>query len=452
MEILQTIWNALTTENAMLITILSIPLTFIEISVTILLSTAIINITPSRKQKLIAILILSLTGIITNLFIPSPFNTFINILVFPITIMFTFKVNFLKSLIAEIIPYIFTFIILYILMNIYSAISKLSITQFSCIPLCKIIFSLITYILIYLLYKICKKFNFNITFLDKMKLSNNIILIINFVIAIIAISINLYTYIIYSKTVSNSIFLFSIISLIIYFAVSLFSLSRTTKLEETTRDLEGEKLVNKSLTILHDNIRAFKHDFGNIVQAIGGYVTTNDLDGLKKYYSQLFDDCQRVNNLTTLSPEVINNPAIYSLLASKYHKADELGIKIDLKVFVDLNTLKIKVYELTRILGILLDNAIEATMECDNKFIDLEIIKDEAHRRNSIIIKNTYLDKDVNIDRIFEKSYSTKPNNTGLGLWEVRQILKKNNNLDLFTTKNDEFFIQQFEIYFKPIK
>ena len=91
-------------------------------------------------------------------------------------------------------------------------------------------------------------------------------------------------------------------------------------------------------------------------------------------------------------------------------------------------------------------------MECDNKFIDLEIIKDEAHRRNAIIIKNTYLDKDVNIDRIFEKSYSTKPNNTGLGLWEVRQILKKNNNLDLFTTKNDKFFIQQFEIYFKPIK
>ena len=91
-------------------------------------------------------------------------------------------------------------------------------------------------------------------------------------------------------------------------------------------------------------------------------------------------------------------------------------------------------------------------MECYNKFIDLEIIKYEAHSRNAIIIKNTYLDKDVNIDRIFEKSYSTKPNNTGLGLWEVRQILKKNNNLDLFTTKNDKFFIQQFEIYFKPIK
>ena len=32
------------------------------------------------------------------------------------------------------------------------------------------------------------------------------------------------------------------------------------------------------------------------------------------------------------------------------------------------------------------------------------------------------------LDKIYEKGYSSKPNNTGLGLWEVRQIMKKNNN------------------------
>lgn len=448
MEILQTIWNALTTENEMLLTILSIPLTFIEISVTILLSTAIINITPSRKQKLTAILILSLTGIITNLFVPSPFNTFINILVFPITIMFTFRVNFLKAIIAEIIPYVVSFLLTYPLLAIYTNLFNITIPTANSTPIYRLTFSLLVQFITFIIAVLLKKFNININIIDDMRRKNKSILLFNFIFGIVIIFIQLYIF----NFLPIHIAIICSLSFLVYFGISLYSLSRTTKLEETSRDLEGEKLVNKSLTILHDNIRAFKHDFGNIVQAIGGYVTTNDMDGLKKYYSQLFDDCQRVNNLTTLSPEVINNPAIYSLLASKYHKADELGIKIDLKVFVDLNTLKIKVYELTRILGILLDNAIEATMECDNKFIDLEIIKDEAHRRNAIIIKNTYLDKDVNIDKIFEKSYSTKPNNTGLGLWEVRQILKKNNNLDLFTTKNDEFFIQQFEIYFKPIK
>ena len=67
-----------------------------------------------------------------------------------------------------------------------------------------------------------------------------------------------------------------------------------------------------------------------------------------------------------------------------------------------------------------------------------------------MIIENTYLIKNVDIDRIFDKDYSTKSKttNSGLWLWEVRQVLKKNNNLNLFTTKNEEFFVQQFEIYY----
>ena len=40
-----------------------------------------------------------------------------------------------------------------------------------------------------------------------------------------------------------------------------------------------------------------------------------------------------------------------------------------------------------------------------------------------------------------------KKENSGLGLWEVRQILKRNKNLNLYTTKNDKYFKQQLEMY-----
>jgi len=63
------------------------------------------------------------------------------------------------------------------------------------------------------------------------------------------------------------------------------------------------------------------------------------------------------------------------------------------------------------------------------------------------MIENTYAEKDVDTEKIFEKGYSSKPKNTGLGLWEVRQILKKNHNLNLFTSKDDSFFRQQLEIF-----
>lgn len=136
------------------------------------------------------------------------------------------------------------------------------------------------------------------------------------------------------------------------------------------------------------------------------------MNGLKNYYSQLLEDCQRVNNLSTLSPDVVNEPAIYNLLTNKYHLADEKGISIHLEVFIDLTTLNIRIYEFTKILGILMDNAIEAASECEEKLINVTIRKDSNQSRQLLIIENTYLDKNVDTEKIYEKGFSSKPNNT----------------------------------------
>ena len=50
MEILQTIWNALTSENEILLNIVSIPMIFLEIGVAFLLFTQLLNITYTKKQ------------------------------------------------------------------------------------------------------------------------------------------------------------------------------------------------------------------------------------------------------------------------------------------------------------------------------------------------------------------------------------------------------------------
>ena len=199
---------------------------------------------------------------------------------------------------------------------------------------------------------------------------------------------------------------------------------------------------------MHDSVRGFKHDFDNIVTTIGGYIKTNDMEGLSKYYSQLEEDCSKVSNLYILNPDIINNPGVYSLLTTKYSEAEGKGIKINLTFLLDLNELHMKIYDFTRILGILLDNAIEATSECDEKVLNIDFRNEAKNNRNIILIENTYKDKDVDIDNIFNKGISGKENHSGLGLWEIRQILKKNNNINLHTTKNDKYFSQQLEIYY----
>lgn len=453
MELLQTIWNALTNENEVLMNIISVPMTFIEISLTFLLFTTVLNISFTKKQAILYIVLSSSIGLILPYIIPSPFHTFINILVLPILVYLILKTNILKAISAEVVIYGVLFLCGILLITLYTSFSGLPANVFSTIPIHRLIYSASLYLILFLIYKIIKAHNIHFTLLDKFEYHNQNALALNFIVGIVVIAMQSYISFIYIDYLPNNLVYCTLIMQLAYYCISLYSLYRTNKLESTTQLLEEEKMYNKTLNTLHDNIRGFKHDFNNIVQAIGGYLSTNNIDGLKTYYKDLLEECQINNNLAVLNPELVNNPAIYSLLADKLGKAEKDHIKLNYEVMTDLSNLNIKTYELTRILGILFDNALEAASKCDKKIVNVTFRTDKSHSNKTlIIIQNTYSNKDVNIDRIFEKGYTSKTDcenhqSHGLGLWEVRKYLSKNTSLDLYTTKSDMFFTQQFEIY-----
>ena len=220
------------------------------------------------------------------------------------------------------------------------------------------------------------------------------------------------------------------------------------KLDIATRDLENAESYNNSLTVLYDNVRGFKHDFDNMVNIIGGYIESNDIDGLKKYYKSLQKDCSSVRNVQMLNPNVINNPGIYNLIVAKYQKATNLDVTINFEFFFDFENLKMPIYEFSRILGILLDNAIEAAKECDEKIVNLIFRESRKQHVQLVIIENTYLNKDIDTKKIFEKGISGKANHTGIGLWEVNKIVMNNNNIVLKTSNDDKYFKQELQIYY----
>lgn len=447
MDILNNIWTALTTENQVLINMLSIPLTFIEAFVYMLLFSTILKIETTRNRKIIYIVLSALLGIICTFLIPKPYSNILTIVGIPVLIMLTFKVGFIKGIFAEFIILICVTIAELIITRLFLLICHSCYDMYANIPIYRLISTLSIYLMIYGISRIAKHFNLYINIWDNLTKRNKRILLLNILFAIIVIFIQMYLIGYYNDKLPSFIIFINILSLIAYFGLSIFSMIKTMKLEETTETLEQQKLYNKTLQILHDNIRAFKHDFANILASIGGYIETDDLDGLKKYYKQLLADCGQVSNLTSLNPDAVNNPAVYAVLANKYYKADSLGIKINLESFVDFDNLHMEIYEFTRILGIFMDNAIEAASECEDKLINVTIMNEDTRNRQLLIVENTYKNKDINLDKIYEKGFSTKPNNTGLGLWEVDRILKKHKNITRFTSKTAEFFKQQLEIY-----
>lgn len=447
-EILQTIWNSLTTENPGIINIISIPLTFIEIFISMLIFTTLLNIQTSKSKKILYVMVVSIFCIISRLIIPNPFNAYINLAVAFICLLTIFKISLFKSTICLLFPPIIEALIESVFAKIYYNIFNIDYLVGGNIPLHRLVGTLIIYSCMFIIYILLKYYKINLEKLQVLDKKKRFLLIFSTIFGIILIGLQIYFITFHVSYLPFFITFINISSMVLYFIINLYTMFTVSKLETTSTNLEESKLYNKTLEILQDNTRAFRHDFSNILQGMEGYISSGDLDGLKKYYNQFLEDVQTSNNLTTLSPKVVNNPAVYNVLANKYHKADSLGIKIHLEAFLDMNTIKMKIYEFTRVLGILMDNAIEAANECDNKIINVTIRKHPKRNMQLLIIENTYKNKDIVIDKIFEKGYSTKQGNTGIGLWEIRQILKKNNNLNLFTTKNETFFTQQFEIFY----
>lgn len=449
METFQSIITALTTENELLTNILLIPFYFLEAFINMLLFTTILNIQTTQKQRLQYVLIPSFISIFTRNLIPAPYGSVINLIIDLFLIKYIFNINFVKAFLCELIPTLIMFVTEVIFIRLYHYVFGITLDSTTTIPLIRLLSIIAIYLFLFMIYKFIKHSKIALTILDNFNKKSKLLLVIDIIMGIILFGVQLYLTVFYINNVPAIITLLSSLCLIAYFIISLYSIINIGKLETTSQNLEREQLYNKSLTVLHDSVRGFKHDFANIVQAIGGYVDSNDMDGLRTYYNNLKRDCVSINNLTVLNPDTINNPALYSLLCSKYHKAREYDIHVDLDIFLDFDELEelVPTYDLSRIFGILLDNAIEASKDCEYKHIILKIYRETQTNCIVIHLLNTYTNKDVNTERIFHKGYSTKDGNSGLGLWEVHKYLANHTNLDLYTTKDENYFSQELKVY-----
>ena len=99
--------------------------------------------------------------------------------------------------------------------------------------------------------------------------------------------------------------------------------------------------------------------------------------------------------------------------------------------------------DLYNIVGILLDNAYEASRESKEKELVLEMHKEKS--TIVIMVANTYRGK-VEIDKISEYGYSSKGKNHGTGLYIVENIITKNQRFQKETSIMENYFIQTMKI------
>ena len=450
MQFVNNVWIALSSENEELVNLLMIPAGIAEPYLFMTIFLNIFNVTSSKKERVLYVMSLFVISTFTLNVIPSPYNVFINYASMFLLIHFIFKLGPLKSFISSIIPSFIFGLLNTLLQNPYLTLFNIDPSAFISTPIYRIPYLAILYLCMYLINIFLKRFkqiNFNLDLIDNLDTRTIILLIINLCVGFLTLCIQLITTTFYIDIVPIIISILNFILLVSFLLLSIYSFTRMIKLATTRKDLECAEEYNKSLEILYDKVKGFKHDFDNIVSTLDGYIENNDMPGLKEYFDEVKKDCKITNNLSVINPRIINNPGIYSLLNNKYFKATNSGVTFDIEFFLNLDTLEVNMYKFSRILGVLIDNAIEEAEKCDEKVVKVSFLRENKNNRSVITVKNTYSNKTVDIEKIFEKGISGKENHSGIGLWEVRKYVKKSKNLDLYTSKTDKYFKQELSIY-----
>lgn len=448
MEILNNIWHMLTTENELYTKILIIPFGFIEEYLSLLLFSTVLNIKYNKRQLLTFIFLSVFIMAFSGFFIPSPINVFINYIFIFILVFKLFNLSIIKTSLSIIVPQLTYGLIATLIINPMLSLFNSTFQQFNIVPIYRIIYLSTSYLLMFIIILIFKYKNIAVNFLEDLDKSSKKIFIVNLIIGFAVLLIQALTTYYYVSVFSLIATFFSFLSLLAYFGISFYSLTRVIKLQTTTRDLENAESYNETLQTLYDNVKSFKHDFDNMIHMLDGYLKNDDMKGLKEYYYDLTKDYDRVNAISVLNPNVINNPGIYNMLVSKYKLASDCDVKLHIEFFMDFNSLHMPIYEFSRVLGILLDNAIEAASECDDKIVNIMFRTSSRDNVELVKIENTFKNKDIDLKTIFKKDTSTKEKHMGMGLWEVNQIVNRFNNIKLVPSKDGQYFCQQLEIYY----
>lgn len=140
----------------------------------------------------------------------------------------------------------------------------------------------------------------------------------------------------------------------------------------------------------------------------------------------------------------IEIPSIKSVFYTKLIVALNRELSLTLELTDPLKTIGMNELDLSRILGIILDNAIEAASLTPEKHLSIVIIIEEDNAIFSIT--NSCPPLKVPIMKLYEKGYTTKENHEGLGMYTVRNLTAKLDNVS-YSAEYDGIFHQTLEIH-----
>ncbi|HRM23412.1 MAG TPA: GHKL domain-containing protein [Enterococcus aquimarinus] len=247
-------------------------------------------------------------------------------------------------------------------------------------------------------------------------------------------------------------FVITLVFVVTLGGISIYIFSNNQKLAFATREKAIEQramqLYIDEISKQNEEINQFRHDYLNILSSLESYLEEGDLQALTVYYQQTIQPTRTLflENASKLSAlQKIDHPAIRGIFMTKLLLAQEKGISVHLEMTGKIIFPK-HVFDLNliRILGILLDNAIEEVDALGKGELAVAFFQEKDAL--VILIQNTVRNPVEPLYQLKKQGFSTKGKGRGYGLSTVDELMSQTSTLLLETTISQHLFVQKLTL------
>lgn len=257
--------------------------------------------------------------------------------------------------------------------------------------------------------------------------------------------------------ISGNIFIYlnlfliaEIILLVIgYFLKESEEASRLLAEERRKAQFHHQKVMENyifNLEQMVDEMKAFQHDYKNIMSTMSGYIRENQMDKLRDFFREKIQAAPGNSEMQMKAWQSLRNIGPMELKGFLYEKllyviARRIIVQADISENLDVKYPDMD--DLIRILGIFIDNAVEEAEKSVGGEVGIVI----ARTGKGVLfrIENTFAQK-PEISQIGKKGYTTKGVGRGMGLYWAEERIRSHEDMFHELNVTDEKFIQLLEV------
>lgn len=270
-------------------------------------------------------------------------------------------------------------------------------------------------------------------------------LIIALIISTLNIGIEIVRFSFFMNDNSLLVTALYILSYSLVIAVYVFLLReylREQRLKESEALILQQQAYLQRLETIQLDLRKIHHDYKNIATGLYAQVESGDIEAAQEFIStkmlqmdkEIRLDLQQLNQLANI--EVIE---LKTLIMAKVMQAEKMGVQLVIEVMEPITKIPMEISDLLRCGGILMDNAIEAAAREKKPQVTIVLLKEQG--KLTFIVKNP-TSQAVDLQRIWTAGYSTKGQNRGLGLTNLKEITRQYPDVWLETRVEKQEFVQ----------